>query len=240
MEEITFEMRRLGPAPALIARPASSSSPLPAVLWYHGLSVDKETHRTELERFARAGLLAVGIDAAGHGERRLPDFEERFAGPREEIEPLLFELIGQSVREVPEILDALTGSGLAIPGRIGVAGISMGGYIVYGAVSTPARIRLPFAVALLGSPEWRHPDSPHFRLDRFAPTALLSITAGNDESVPPQAARRLHDDLAPFYRGSPERLRYRELDGAPHLMGAADWAVTMQETLEWLGRFSKE
>lgn len=235
-EEISFERRRLGPAPALIAR--STEGPLPAVLWYHGLSVDKDIHRPELERIARAGFLAVGIDAAGHGERRLPDLEERFAGPRQEIEPLLFELIGQTVKEVPEIVDALIESGLAVPGKIGIAGISMGGYIVYGSVVAEPRLHL--AVAVLGSPEWSHPESPHLRLDRFFPTALLSITAGLDESVPPQAARRLHDQLAPFYRGSPERLRYRELEGAPHLMGAEDWAITMQEMIEWLGRFGRE
>jgi hypothetical protein len=59
---------RLGPAPALIVRP--DDTPRATLLWYHGLGVSKETHRPELERFARAGILAIGIDAAGHGERR--------------------------------------------------------------------------------------------------------------------------------------------------------------------------
>ena len=33
----------------------------------------------ELRRFAATGLLAVGVDAVGHGERRLSDFEQQFA-----------------------------------------------------------------------------------------------------------------------------------------------------------------
>lgn len=69
-------------APALIVRP--SDEPLPAVLWFHGFGVDKETHRPELERLAAAGFAAIGIDAAGHGERRLPDLAERQAGSRDE------------------------------------------------------------------------------------------------------------------------------------------------------------
>ena len=54
---------RLGTAPALIVRP--EGEPRATLLWYHGLGVSKETHLPELERFARAGILAVGVDAAG-------------------------------------------------------------------------------------------------------------------------------------------------------------------------------
>lgn len=53
---------RLGTAPALIVRP--DGTPRATLLWYHGLGVSKETHLPELERFARAGILAVGIDVS--------------------------------------------------------------------------------------------------------------------------------------------------------------------------------
>jgi hypothetical protein len=211
----------LGPAPALIVRP--EGEPRAALLWYHGLGVSKETHQPELERFARAGILAVGVDAAGHGERRLPDFEERFAPPREVIEPLLYQLVGDSVAEIPAIVDALGVS------RIALCGISFGGYIAYRGAVRDARISA--AVTLLGSPD------PTLA-DAYFPKALLSLTAENDVNVPPDAARAFHHDLLPRYTASPERLEYHEYAGGTHFFTEEDWEDAMQRTIGWVLRFA--
>ena len=233
---VLFDRRRLGPAPALLVREENLALPLPTVLVFHGLSADKEVQRKELMTLAEAGFLAVGIDAAGHGERRLPDFEERFAGTRAEIEPLLFSLVTETVAEVPAILDALAETGLADPERFAIFGISMGAHITYGAILAEPRLRA--AVALVGSPAWRHhPGSPHQRPQGFFPTALLSITGEKDVNVPPASARAFHRALEPQYRGAPERLRYLEIPGAPHLMSAEDWETAMREAVDWLARF---
>jgi len=232
---ILFDRRRLGTAPALLARREDLPLPLPAVLVYHGLGADKEVQRKELVALAEAGLLAVGIDAAGHGERRLPDFEERFAGPWEEVEPLFFSLVTETINEVPAVLDALAATGLAAADRLALFGISMGAYITYGAI--PAERRLRAAVALLGSPEWPHPASPHPRADRFFPTALLSITGEKDVKVPPAGARAFHRALEPRYSSAPERLHYLEIPSAPHMMSEEDWGIAMREAVGWLTRF---
>jgi dienelactone hydrolase len=230
---ILFDRRRLATAPALLARREDLALPLPAVLVYHGLSADKEIQRKEIVTLAEAGLLAVGIDAAGHGERRLPDFEERFADPwGEETESLFFSLVQETLHEVPAVLDALEATGLAAPDRLALFGISMGAYITYGTI--PAEPRIRAAVALLGSPEWPHPDSPHHQADRFFPTALLSITGGKDVNVPPESARAFHSTLEPYYRAAPERLRYLEIPGAPHMMSEEDWGIAMREAVGWL------
>ena len=232
---VLFDRRRLGPAPALLVRQENLPLPLPTVLVFHGLSADKEVQQKELVTLAEAGFLAVGIDAAGHGERRLPDFEERFAGTRAEIEPLLFALVTETVAEVPAILDALAETGLADPERFGIFGISMGAHITYGAILAEPRLRA--AVALVGSPEWRHPDSPHRRPEGFFPVALLSVTGEKDVNVPPDSARAFHRTLETYYQSAPERLRYVEITGAPHLMSAEDWERAMREAVDWLTRF---
>ncbi|MBK8384811.1 MAG: prolyl oligopeptidase family serine peptidase [Candidatus Accumulibacter sp.] len=116
----------------------------------HGLGADKELHRSDLQRFAAAGLLAIGVDAVGHGQRRLPDFEQQFAQPPAQRERLFNTLVAQTVAELPGLLDALVDGGLSDPQRLAVAGVSMGGCITYGAVSRDRRFRA--AVALLGSP----------------------------------------------------------------------------------------
>jgi len=234
---VRFEKRRLGTAPALIARPASAALPLPTVLWFHGFTAGKATHRPELTELAEKGFLAVGIDAAGHGERRPPDFEQRFAGTEEEEnERAFFSLVAETTAEVPEILDLLCRDGLADEARIGAAGVSMGGMITYGAATIDRRVRA--AVALLATPEWPHPASPHLEVDRFYPTALLSITAGRDETVSPDAARAFHSELEERYRRHPERLRYVELEGSLHMMTTADWAWSIRESIAWLARFT--
>lgn len=213
---------RLGTAPALIVRP--DGTPRATMLWYHGLGVSKETHLPELERFARAGILAAGIDAAGHGERRLPDFEERFAPPREVIEPLLNQLVDDSVAEIPSILDALGFN------RVALCGISFGGYIAYrGAVRDP---RIVAAVALLGSPD------PSL-VDAMFPTALLGLTAEKDVNVPPDAARAFHRELEPRYASAPERLGYHEYGGGTHFFTEDDWEDAMTRTIDWCNRFAQ-
>lgn len=233
---VLFEKRRVGAAPALLARPSEAGLPLPTVLWFHGFTAGKATHRPELAMLAEAGFLAVGIDAAGHGERRLPDFEERFSGTKEETDREFYALVAETVAEVPGIVDLLCGAGLADEARIGAAGVSMGGMITYGAAAIDPRIRA--AVALLASPEWPHPASPHREIDRFFPTALLSITAERDETVPPAAARTFHSDLEERYRQHPERLRYVEIEESLHMMTPADWAWSIRELAAWLSRFT--
>ena len=208
---------RLGTAPVLIIEP--DAAPRATLLWYHGLGVSKETHILELERFARVGIRAVGIDAAGHGERRLPDFEERFAPPREVIEPLLFQLVNDSVAEIPSILDALEVE------QATLCGVSFGGYITYrGAAHEP---RITTAVALLGSPDANDADS-------MFPTALLSLTAENDVNVPPTAAREFHRALESRYSGAPERLAYHEYAGAVHAMKEEEWHDAIERLIAWV------
>jgi dienelactone hydrolase len=231
----TAERRLLGEVPVLIVRPAGATAPLPTVLWLHGLGADKELHRSDLQRFAAAGLLAIGVDAVGHGQRRLPDFEQQFAQPPAQRERLFNTLVAQTVAELPGLLDALVDGGLSDPQRLAVAGVSMGGCITYGAVSRDRRFRA--AVALLGSPAGLFAAGADAVAARFYPTALLSITAENDCVVPRAAACALHQQLASYYAEQPERLAYRVIAGAPHFMNVADWIRTIGDARAWLARF---
>jgi uncharacterized protein len=222
--------QQLAGAPALLVAPDGEPEPRPAVLWFHGFGADKDVHLPELERIAGLGMTAVGIDAVGHGERRLADLQERIDAPREQAHRTAVDLAVATAAEVPAVVAALRA---AVPvTALGAVGISMGGYTVYRAlVDEPA---IEVAVALLGSPEWPHPASPHQRLDAFARVALLSVTAECDANVPPAAARALHRRLAAAHPAAVQRSL--ELPGGVHLMSAAHWDITMDATLEWLRR----
>ena len=225
-----FTTLRIAGAPALLAHADVRMHHAPLVLWFHGFGVDKETHRAELQLLADHGFLAVGIDAVGHGERRWPDLQQLIDAPRDEAFANAVEMAVQTSREVPAILDELIRDGLADPQRIALAGISMGAFAVYRAL-VECRGRISNAVAILGSPRWPSPSSPHNDLDAFCDAALLSITAELDENVPPNAARDLHYALE---QRCPNRHRYVELSGAVHLMSAAHWEETKREMLNWL------
>lgn len=230
---ISFAEHTSGAAPLLIARDVRLPLPQPLVLWFHGFGADAAVHRPELERVANRGFLAVGVDAVGHGRRRFADLDARIAAPRDEALHTAVEIARDTADEVPWLVRSLVGDGLADASRVAIAGISMGAFIVYRALVVASSIRA--AVAILGSPEWPVPDSPHTHLDAFRRTALLSITAENDVNVPPDAARALHRRLTDEHPGS-KPSRYVELAGGQHLMSAGHWHVAMEETLQWLTR----
>ncbi|MDQ7825727.1 MAG: dienelactone hydrolase family protein [Candidatus Eremiobacteraeota bacterium] len=207
------------------------------VLFYHGLLVSKETNKGELEGLARAGLLAVGIDTIGHGERRYDDYDERFTSKKGAFEKNFLEAVALTVKEIPSLIDDLVQDGYSRPGGIGVCGISMGGYITYGAVVADRRIAA--AVPILGNPRWRlpFPESPDHTPEKFFPTALLSQNAGDDEHVPPRFARELHEKLVPFYKEAPERLAHIEYPGERHMVSEETWKTLWSRTVEWFVRF---
>ena len=231
VSHIEVERRRFGDVPALLVAPQHRDGPLPVAFWFHGLGADKDVHLPELERLAAEGFLAIGIDAVGHGARRLPDLDERIAGPRETVLEMMIDQAMTTAGEIRGVINSVVDAGIADRDRISAVGISMGGYLLYHAVVVEPLIRT--AVALLGSPEWPTGDSPHRHPRAFDAIALLSITAECDASVPPDAARRFHRDLTRTHPGM-NRLKYVELPGADHLMDEDSWRVAMTETTKWL------
>jgi hypothetical protein len=169
-----------------------------------------------LERFARAGLDAIGVDAVGHGSRRWPDLDVRVAAPRDEAKRTMIEIADATAAEVPGLVGSLRADGYD---SVSIAGVSMGAYIVYRALLLEPSIGS--AVALLGSPEG-------LDFAAFAGIPLLSITAECDENVPPDAARSLHRFLGNT------STHYLELPGAGHLLDATSWERAIEATAAWI------
>jgi hypothetical protein len=229
-----MERLRLGEIPALVA---SRGGPERAarrgtILVYHSLGKDKDVHAGDLERLAASGFLAIGVDAIAHGERRVPHGVARFlANPL----GVLREVVTSTAAEVPSLLDLLHARGWAHPGRVGIAGVSLGGFVAYRAAVADRRIAA--AACLLASPDWGADRASPFALDRIYPLALLSVVASEDGMVPPSASRRLHAALAPRYAPAPERLRLVELAGERHHLSDAAWNRAQAEADAWFERF---
>jgi hypothetical protein len=221
------------PAIAAYADTPRAAAERGTVLVYHAVGGDKSVHADDLERLASAGFLAIGVDAVGHGDRAWADAWERL---RAGWQRAMLEVVTETAAEVPALLDELEERGWAAPGRVGVAGISLGGFVAYGAAIVDRRIAA--AVAITASPSWgEDPRSPVRHPDRFFPVALLSITAGADPIVPARDARELHLSLAPRYATAPERLRLLELAGETHRLHEEALARTRDETIAWFDRF---
>jgi len=204
---------------------------LPTVIWVHGFRADALAHARELERCADAGLLAIGIDAVGHGARADSDIAARIASTPGGALAVMSEYVDQTLQEFPALLDALVDQHRADRSNTSIVGISMGAFLVYRAL----RLSIPFArcVALLGAPP-RDLTIPDFAAMLVAQsTSLLSITAEHDVNVPPRAVMELHTALADLSHDD-TRFAHHVLRGAGHLTSAAQWAEAMQLTMAWL------
>ncbi len=240
--KLQHKTARIADIPALIY---FSESPEKAgergtILLYHGLGASKEKNAKELASLACAGFLAIGIDNVGHGERRYADYDHKFSSWEGDFEQNFLTAIRETVDEVPRLFDTLIEMGYSNPHKLGVTGISMGGFITYGAVVHERRLKA--AAPVLGSPKWRinHSGSPHHNTDNFFPTALLSQNAGDDEHVSPRPAREFIEVLKPYYQEAPERLKHVEFPGVRHIMPEKEWNELWHNVLEWFHSFMRE
>ena len=233
----------LADAPALLlAREATDKATDKAaergtILFYHGLTAQKESNLSEYRVLTDAGFLVVALDNAGHGARRLSDFAARFHPTNPNAGTEFLNLVRETALETPRVVDALLEKGLAHEDRLGVAGWSMGGYITYRALLAEKRFKA--AVTIVGSPEWRLPlpDSPHLHPEAFYPVALLSQVGERDEVVPPAGARRFYEVLEPYYAAQPERLVFVQYPNMGHHPDAADASEIQRRTVGWFSQY---
>ncbi len=233
MPECVLKRARFGHVPVLMAfqgdpRTAAEKG---CVLFFHGLGASKEVQRPDLESLAAQGYLVIGIDSVGHGERRYPDFDRRLSKTNPDFTREFLTIVLETAKEVPSLIDALEEAGFAKNGRIGIAGISQGGFIAYAAVTLEPRLKV--AVSIVGSPRWtlERPESPHLHLEAFDRVFLLSQNAAQDELVPSRDARDFHGRLERRYPDHAARFIYAEY-ASDHLLEAA-WDVLWTRTLGW-------
>lgn len=207
------------------------------VFFYHGLGSSKDNQDTELYSLAEAGFLAVGVDNFGHGERIYADFEHCFSSDNPDWGRNMLHAVVQTAQELPHLVNHFAQRGWINPQRMGLVGVSMGGYIAYQAALYEKRLNA--VSVLLGSPYfWEEGfDSPHESIASFYPVALLSQNAGQDESVDPRHAREFHQKLSSYYHKCPEREQYIEFARSGHFMQEEDWETAWNNNLRWLGHF---
>jgi dienelactone hydrolase len=214
----------------LLALAQDDSTERPVVLFYHGLTSTKDTHRLELQQLAERGFLALGVDAVGHGQRSIGDLQA-FLNRGRGFLPQVYKLLMPTLEEIPWLVEALRDQGYS---RFAVAGISFGGLITYGAPLVEPT--LEGAVPILATPDWGDVRfSPVKHLEEFESIKLFGWNAGKDVHVPPAAARAFFAELK---RRNPSNSwqEYREYAKSGHFMRPQDWDLAWPASLDWLER----
>lgn len=190
-----------------------------AVIMYHGSSASKETHGKELSSLADAGFMAIGIDNAGHGERKYPNFEELFSHDNLDMIENMLKAVDETALELPTVVKFLS-SKFGIPSKkIGILGISMGALIVYKALS---KANIKCAVPILGTPKYCPYEADEY-LKSYAKTCMLSLNAAKDQYISNKETIHLHSILKKRYKTYKERFLYKEYSDSNHFMLPADW-----------------
>ena len=225
-----------GGVPLVAVLPAGPSAPLPVVVVYHRFSGRNTDDLLRLALpLADSGVAAVLPEAALHGERAPQDFDRRLA---EDRDGLFTDVLEGTVDEAGEVFAWISSREELDPTRAGVVGTSMGGAVAL-AVSCDRHSPIPkVAVALM--PTTPGPGSPIRQEAAYSPkpeqcfpTALMIVHGTEDYDTPYPNARSFYDTLVPHYSAAPERLRFVDMPGEDHRVGAY-W---IEETLSWLGRF---
>lgn len=225
-----------GGVPLVFVRASEAPSPSPVVVIYHRFSGRNTDDLLRLALpLADSGVAAVLPESALHGERAPQTFDERLAADRD---GLFTDVLDGTVAEAGEVLAWISSREDLDPARIGIVGTSMGGAVAL-AVSCDEHSPAPnVAVALM--PSAPGPGSSIRQKAAYAPEAgrcfptALMIAHGTEDHVTPYPnARSFYDSLVPHYSAAPERLRFVDMPGEDHRVGAY-W---IEETLSWLGRF---
>ncbi|QIN82460.1 abhydrolase domain-containing 18 [Rubrobacter tropicus] len=234
----TYRIERwfAGGVPLVSVQPVEATAPLPVVTIYHRFSGRNTDDLLRLALpLADSGVAAVLPESALHGERAPQDFERRLADDRD---GLFTDVLEVTVREAAEVFDWISSREELDPSRIGVIGTSMGGAVAL-AVSCGHHSPAPkVSVALMPTAPGpkstiRQEAAYSPRPELCFPTALMIVHGTEDRTAPYPNARSFYDTLVPHYSAAPERLRFVDMPGEDHRVGAY-W---IEETLSWLGRF---
>ncbi|WP_342664005.1 prolyl oligopeptidase family serine peptidase [Peribacillus kribbensis] len=237
-----------------IAKQDSWNESLPFIIFIHGITSAKEHNLHYAYLLAEKGFRVVLPDTYLHGERDT-------GLPQNKVVMAFWDIVIKTIKELQEIKEHYVITGQADPGRIGMAGTSMGGIITYGALAQYSWIKA--AVSLMGNPGYVHAARSQVQwlkdqgtelpfsegdLDRLF-TALaehdltmkedkldgrpLMIWHGQKDTVVPyEPAREFYNHMKLKYN-DPEQLLYILDTKAGHKVSREG----LLKTAEWFGRY---
>ncbi len=255
MDNIVRNKKKINGIPVLEYFPAAKKgTKLPLVFILHGFTGRKENCITDLEEYARGGYYAVAPDHREHGKRRtLRFFTKVLKGIKINMAELM-KLVKESADDYISLIDHYEKHDCIDPGRIGVAGVSMGGCITYRMMVIDSRIKT--AAPMISTPHWGDlPEdrkvsndpivmksldsfarlySPDLYPDKFYPRPLLMQIGENDRHFAAVKVKKFYEKLKPFYNQEPDKLEYVLYKNTGHEITPAMLSKTAGWFKKWL------
>lgn len=214
---------------------AAKSQNLPIVVVLHGFT--SNYHRQE----ARTGIITklyennfcvAAFDSVRHGNRE--GAEEFLQKESREQEEMLFDIVVESAMEMEEILKFIKKSGIGDGKRIGITGISMGGFIVFKTAELTDEVR--YLVPMVSSPYFEEfakyalkkigienfeeyeerfkilrEVEPLKNKERFLDKNIFIMAGELDNTVPEYFSRKGYEELKELYsaNGVAEKIKYK-------------------------------
>ena len=221
----------------------------PLVILSHAFQSSKEFWQDKMLSLARAGYYTVALDNRGHGERKGPDFQSIVF----EIDGFnLYEvrrLIKETADDVPILIDHFITHDNVNAERIGMIGLSIGGFVAFRALLIDNRIGVaapviaspyldekPRDVPLVNRPEinralddYSREFSPAYYPGHFYPRAVLIQVGGQDKHLDADRVRLFYEKLKPYYRRASAKLMFIQEENSGHEFSASMW----RNVTEW-------
>jgi len=218
--------------------------PKPLVILSHAFGGSKDVWTDNLRELASLGYYAVALDNRGHGERKGVTFESvAFVEGKVDVCAVRM-LIKETADDIPTLVDLFVALDEVDGDRIGMVGVSMGGFITFRALVLEHRIRV--AAPVIASPYWDDTPkdmavvggsgveealegysrkySPAQHLDRFHPRALLIQVGNKDVHFNLERVVQFHRKLETHYYDTPDKIELVVHEETGHEFTPPMWA----------------
>lgn len=204
----------------------------PIVFLHHGTSNSAESCMGMATQLSSHGVFSVCVDALWHGRRSDGHLDE-YLQPAVYKENYLHLLLTMA-DDMSALLDHFAQDPRTDISRVGITGISQGGYVSFMTITKDPRITV--AAPIIGSPDLTDKygnsldfdtlapavqaavkqHNPLYHFEKMYPTALFIQCGDEDDIVPVTGPRRLNEKIKDLYKSHPDDYRYVEYAGYGH------------------------
>jgi uncharacterized protein len=234
--------------PVLFHFAKDTFEPKPIIILSHWFTGSKEDWKERMQQLAELNYFVIALDNRFHGERTEGSFKEKIISPEGKLKLFqLREIMIDTAKDVTALLDHFISNYNIDKNRIGMIGISMGGYVTYAFLVKDNRIKA--AIPFISSPAWDDipKDTPIYEEDmeefnmltenfnpikeyqKIYPRYLFMSVGNKDKHFDFEKLIRFHSDLEKYYGKESDKLKLKIYD-AGHEVTDEMW----NEAKEWL------
>jgi len=119
----------------------------------HGVTGNKENWTEKMTQLPKIGFYTVALDNRYHGERKGISFREKIITVEGCLDlVVLRKVMNETALDISTLIDPFIAEKEVDSSKIGMMGISMGGFVTYASLINDSRIS--FAVPIICSPFW--------------------------------------------------------------------------------------